>query len=195
MSGGSETRPGAVGAGSCPFLAPTSERAGISGQALGAPWETPPEEWARVLGVNLNGVVEGLRTFLPQMLATGAPAHVLITCSLAGLLTFPGGGAYPATKHAVLAVAEQTALALEDTNVSVTVVCPSLVRTGMSPTGADPREVATQAVNALTQGRFLVVDDDWAPAITRRTQELLSGATPTIPTPGEESTQGHSPNR
>jgi NADP-dependent 3-hydroxy acid dehydrogenase YdfG len=81
--------------------------AGIVGTALGAPWEADPREWDTLLAVNLGGVVNGLRAFVPRLLASGRPRHILITASLAGLATFPGGGAYAATKHAVVAVAAQ----------------------------------------------------------------------------------------
>ena len=54
------------------------------------------------------------------------PVDVLVTASLAGLLTWPGGGAYAASKHVAVAVAEQAALALAGTAVSVTVLCPAL---------------------------------------------------------------------
>ena len=67
--------------------------AGVVGQSLGAPWEVPPSEWDRVFDVNLGGVVNGLRAFVPGWLASGERAHVLITASLAGLAVFPGGGA------------------------------------------------------------------------------------------------------
>jgi len=143
-----------------------------------------PEEWAALLDVNLYGVINGLRAFIPRLLATGRPAHLLITASLAGLVTFPAGGAYAATKHAVVAVAEQTALALADSQVSVTLLCPALVRTAMSPTGADPADVAERALAGVREGRFLVVPAEWTDAIVERGERLVSGAEPTIPTPG-----------
>lgn len=158
--------------------------AGTVGASLGAPWEVTPEEWAALLDVNLHGVVNGLRAFVPRLLAAGRPGHVLITASLAGLVTFPAGGAYAATKHAVVAVAEQAALALADTQVSVTLLCPALVRTAMSPVGADPAEVAEQALDAVRGGRFLVVPAEWTGAIVERSKRLVDGVQPTVPAPG-----------
>ena len=155
--------------------------AGIVGSTMGAPWEADPAEWRRVLDVNLGGVVNGLRAFVPRLLAHGAPAHLIVTASLAGLLAFPGGGAYAATKHAVVAVAEQAALGLAGTNVTVTLLCPALVRSGMSPVGADPAEVATEALAAARAGRFLVVPDDWTGAIRQRVDVLLNGFQPQPP--------------
>lgn len=157
--------------------------AGIVGTSVGPPWEAPPDEWTRVLGVNLLGVVNGLRSFVPRLLEADRDAHILITASLAGLLTFPGGGAYAASKHAVVAVAEQAALALADTPVTVTLLCPALVRTAMSDVGQDPRDVAAHALAAARSGRFLVMPEEWQPATVRRTERLLSGEAPALPVP------------
>jgi NAD(P)-dependent dehydrogenase (short-subunit alcohol dehydrogenase family) len=157
--------------------------AGIVGTSMGPPWEAPPEEWRRLIDVNLLGVVNGLRSFVPVLLGRGGPAHLLITASLAGVLTFPGGGAYAASKHAVVAVAEQAALALSDTSVSVTLLCPALVRSGMSDVGANPADVAAEALAAARAGRFLVMPDEWRAATARRTERLLSGDGPELPTP------------
>jgi NAD(P)-dependent dehydrogenase (short-subunit alcohol dehydrogenase family) len=157
--------------------------AGIVGTSLGAPWEAPPDEWTRLLDVNLLGVVNGLRSFVPPLLQSGTPGSILITASLAGLLTFPGGGAYAATKHAVVAVAEQAALALADSNISVTLMCPALVRTAMSPVGDDPDDVARLAITALRSGQFLVAPEEWSKAIARRGARLVDGGSPEVPTP------------
>ena len=164
--------------------------AGIVGSSTGPPWDAPPEEWARVVGVNLGGVVNGLRAFVPRLLEADEPAHVIITASLAGVLTFPGGGAYAASKHAVLAVAEQAAQALADSNVTVTVVCPALVRSAMSDVGADPTDVAAEALAAAEAGRFLVLPGDWEPAVRARTDTLLDGAQPLIPSPAADEPAG-----
>ena len=158
--------------------------AGIVGSALGAPWEVDPQEWQAVVAVNLGGVINGLRAFVPRLLASGRPGHILITASLAGLATFAGGGAYGASKHAVVAVAEQAALALADTPVRVTVLCPALVRTAMSPVGEDPADVAEEALSALEEGRFAVVPASWRAAVVDRGQRLVSGRPPVPPAPG-----------
>ena len=157
--------------------------AGIVGPTAGPPWEADPSEWQHLLGVNLGGVVNGLRAFVPRLLADAEPANVIITASLAGLLSFPGGGAYAATKHAVVAVAEQAALTLARTNVMVTVICPALVRTGMSEIGAEPAVVAAEALAAARSGRFLVVPREWSAAIMDRAETVLSGSVPRAPEP------------
>lgn len=158
--------------------------AGVVSSWSGAVWEAPAEEWRRVLDINLGGVVNGLRTFVPRMLATGEAHHILITASLAGLATWPGGGPYAAAKHAVVTVAEQTALALADQPVSVTLLCPALVRTGMSDSGEDPSAVARQAMHALDRRAFAVFPDDWADAVLERARRLAAGAAPQLPAPG-----------
>ncbi|MGA8209203.1 MAG: SDR family NAD(P)-dependent oxidoreductase [Nocardioidaceae bacterium] len=168
--------------------------AGVVGASLGAPWEVPADEWIRLLGVNVLGVVNGLRAFVPGLVAADRPAHLVITASLAGLLAFPGGGAYAATKHAVVAVAEQTALTLRDTPVSVSVLCPALVRTAMSDTGDDPADVAAAALRAVRAGRFLVVPDQWRAALGIRTDRLLAGTAPEVPAPRERP-DGRGPAR
>ncbi len=156
--------------------------AGIVGP-LGAPWETDAAGWDRMFAVNTGGVLNGLRAFVPRLLAAGTPAAVLITASLAGLLSFPGNGAYGPSKRAVIAIAEQAALALTGTSVTVTVLCPALVRTGMSETGEDPAVVAADAVTAAAAGRFAVVPREWQPAVLAGAQQLVTGHPPTPPTP------------
>lgn len=160
--------------------------AGIVGTSSGPPWEVPPEEWHRLLDVNLLGVVNGLRAFVPRLLTSGRPRRLLITGSLAGLVTFPGGGAYAATKHAVTAVAQQTALALADSPVTVTLLSPALVRTGMSEVGEDPAEVAAAALEASAAGRFLVVPPEWSDTVVSRADALVSGTQPQVPAPGRK---------
>ncbi|MEQ4204299.1 SDR family NAD(P)-dependent oxidoreductase [Actinopolymorpha sp. B9G3] len=157
--------------------------AGVVGPSLGAPWEVPPEEWDRVFAVNVSGVVNGLRAFVPQLLAARAPAHVLITASLAGLAVFPGGGAYGPSKHAVTAVAQHAAMALADTPVRVSMICPALVATGMSPEGIAPALVADDALRTVDNGVFAVVPAEWQAAVATQVDEIVSGRQPTPPAP------------
>jgi NAD(P)-dependent dehydrogenase (short-subunit alcohol dehydrogenase family) len=157
--------------------------AGIVGRSLGAPWEVPADEWQRLLDVNVLGTVNGLRAFVPRLSARPDAGRIIITGSLAGLVTFPGGGGYGATKHAVVALAESASLALQETPVTVTLVCPALVRTAMSDVGAAPDDVAVAALAAADEGRFLVVPDEWGGAVTLRAEQLVSGWPPLPPAP------------
>ena len=157
--------------------------AGVLGETMGAPWEASPQEWDRVLSVNLHGVVNGLRAFVPLMVQDGSPRHILVTASLAGGATWPGGGPYAASKHAVLAVAEQAALALSETAVSVSVLCPALVRSAMSPEGEEPREVASNALRACDEGAFAIFPEEWRSAVRQRSYRLADGRQPRLPVP------------
>jgi NADP-dependent 3-hydroxy acid dehydrogenase YdfG len=157
--------------------------AGIISTDFGPPWESSPAEWERMIGVNLGGVVNGFRAFLPEMLADDKPRSVLVTASLAGLLVWPAGGPYAATKHAVVTVAEQAALALEGTNVGVTMLCPALVKTGMSDVGESADTVALDALDAVRARRFAVFPEEWSAAVRLRAESMISGHGPITPTP------------
>lgn len=103
--------------------------AGVGGPH-GPIWECPPGEWDWVLGVNLGGVINGLRAFMPVLLAQEA-AHVLNTSSIFGV--FAGAlGPYGISKHAVTALTETLYFNLQAmgaTHVGVSVLCPGAVRT------------------------------------------------------------------
>lgn len=96
---------------------------------LGPVWAATAADWDWVLGVNVLGVANGLRAFVPRMLARGTKAHVINTASAAGLATLAGSGVYCASKHAVVALSECLAhdLAAINAPIGVTVLCPSLL--------------------------------------------------------------------
>jgi len=94
-------------------------------------WEHPLKDWEWTFAVNFWGVVHGLRTFLPIMLAQNEPGHVVNTASAAGLTS---GGALPiygASKHAVVRISEalHAQLAQAQAQVKVSVLCPGGVNT------------------------------------------------------------------
>jgi NAD(P)-dependent dehydrogenase (short-subunit alcohol dehydrogenase family) len=106
--------------------------------AGGLIWEHSADEWDWVLGVNLMGVVHGVRVFTPMMLeAARAHAdyegHIVNTASMAGLLSTPNMGAYNVSKHAVVALSETLYqdLALVSDRVSASVLCPYFVPTAI----------------------------------------------------------------
>ncbi len=101
--------------------------AGVGG-LLSPQWATPSEDWAWVLGVNLMGVVNGVRAFVPCMLARGS-GHVLNMASLAGLTAPPFMGPYLASKHAVVALTESLAVefATVGSSLKASVACPGNV--------------------------------------------------------------------
>ncbi len=81
------------------------------------------------MGVNFNGVLYGLQTFIPHMLAHGEESHIVNTASLAGLM--PGGGTYGVSKHGVLCLTESlyNDLKARNCNISASVLCPGFVNT------------------------------------------------------------------
>jgi NAD(P)-dependent dehydrogenase (short-subunit alcohol dehydrogenase family) len=101
--------------------------------AGGRTWEAIGTDWDWVLGVNLFGVLYGIRAFVPVMLEQNEPAHVVNTCSMAGLINMPFSGAYNVSKHAALSLTETLyhELKTQDTPVGCSALCPELIRTGI----------------------------------------------------------------
>lgn len=97
----------------------------------GTSWQQTVKDWEWMLGVNLWGVIHGIRTFVPIMIAQGDDCHVVNTASGAGLHVRPFLGMYAATKHAVVALSEAMyhELKLTGTRVGVSVLCPAVVNT------------------------------------------------------------------
>ncbi len=102
--------------------------AGVSGGGLS--WEIPLETWDWVLGVNLRGVIHGVRAFVPRIIDSGG-GHVVNTASMAGLTSPPFMSPYNVSKHGVVTLSESLYQELQLTHpeVGVTVVCPGWVRT------------------------------------------------------------------
>ena len=107
--------------------------------AGGLAWENTANEWDRVMGVNLHGVVNGVRSFVPHMLEAAKhsddfEAHIVNVASMAGLQCMPLMSLYNASKFAVVGFTETLFhdLALLTDRVNVSVVCPGMVPTGIS---------------------------------------------------------------
>jgi NAD(P)-dependent dehydrogenase (short-subunit alcohol dehydrogenase family) len=108
--------------------------AGVAGG--GAPWEASWNDWEWVIGVNLWGVIHGVKVFTPLMMAQGTEGHIVNTASGAGLVVGGFSAPYSVTKHGVVALSENLYLNLEarGAKVKVSVLCPGLVRTGIGET-------------------------------------------------------------
>jgi NAD(P)-dependent dehydrogenase (short-subunit alcohol dehydrogenase family) len=102
--------------------------------AGGAPWEATWNDWEWVIGVNLWGVIHGVKVFTPLMVRQNIECHIVNTASAAGLVVGGASAPYAATKHAVVALSESLYLALQKRNalVKVSVLCPGLVRTNIT---------------------------------------------------------------
>ncbi len=94
-------------------------------------WECTLADWQWVMGVNLWGVIHGLRVFVPMMLEQNSEAHIINTASEAGLISTPGMGCYNVTKHGVVTLSETLhyELAQKNSLVKVSVLCPGFVNT------------------------------------------------------------------
>src|SRR5688500_19389117 len=105
-----------------------------AGVALsGAVWENTELDWEWILGVNLRGVVNGVRAFTPHLLAQDE-GHIVNTASVAGLISPPGMGAYCVSKHAVVTLSEALHHDLRErgARVGVSVLCPAYVPTAIA---------------------------------------------------------------
>ena len=102
--------------------------AGVVG--TGDPWTGPMSVWEWVVGINLYGVIHGIRAFLPIMQEQGE-GHIVNTASVAGLLAMAGAAPYNVTKTGVVALSEGLFVELKGTGspVGVSVLCPGFVRT------------------------------------------------------------------
>jgi NAD(P)-dependent dehydrogenase (short-subunit alcohol dehydrogenase family) len=162
-----------------------------AGVAVGGPlWTVSEPDWTWILGVNLWGVIHGIRTFVPLLLEQGE-GHVVNTASLAGL-TSPGLlGPYNVTKHSVVTMSETLYrdLLVFGSTVGVSVLCPGFVRTGIADSdrnrppwapaearpegealqgtvrnlvasGISPSQVAEQVLDAVRTNRFYIITHD-----------------------------------
>jgi NAD(P)-dependent dehydrogenase (short-subunit alcohol dehydrogenase family) len=142
-------------------------------------WEHTPDDWRWTLDVNLLGVANGIRAFVPAMIAAGR-GHVVNTASMAGLTTIPGGGngAYSASKHAVVGLSETLRVELDEVApaIGVTVLCPGPVPSrihessrnrpaALSDTGAAPVPARTTTMTPLAAVEPAVVGQQVVDAV------------------------------
>jgi NAD(P)-dependent dehydrogenase (short-subunit alcohol dehydrogenase family) len=120
------------------------------------------QDWQWVLGVNLLGVVHGLQAFLPRMRASSTECHIVNTSSMVGVVGGALSGPYAATKFGIVGITDVLAAELEGSNVSVSVLCPSWVRTQMPNNGRNrperfggPFDLASDTANAERNARYL----------------------------------------
>ena len=117
--------------------------------AGGAAWEATWNDWEWVTGVNLWGVIHGVKVFTPLMVAQNTECHIVNTSSGAGLVVGGFSAPYSVTKHAVVALSESLYLTLQQRNslVKVSVLCPGLVRTNIASTERNrPAELRNEPV-------------------------------------------------
>ena len=120
-------------------------------------WEASLDDWSWVLGVNLMGVVHGIRTFVPLMIEQGDEGHIVNTSSMAGLVS--GLGTYGVSKHAVVSMSESLfgELKNRETRIGISVLCPGWIKTRIMQSERnrpeaprdDPGEMAPEAEAVL----------------------------------------------
>jgi NAD(P)-dependent dehydrogenase (short-subunit alcohol dehydrogenase family) len=171
----------------------------------GAMAELNLTDWEWVLGVNLWGVIHGVRAFLPLLVEQGE-GHIVNTASVAGLFAAPYMGAYNVSKYGVVALSETlfNELAMANPNVHVSVLCPSWVKTNIATAtrnhpdgepadagaiaevietfisrGIEPADVADQVAEAVKVNRFwIITHEDTPAAVTQRMESILQDGTP-----------------
>lgn len=107
--------------------------AGVVGDVGGAIWESTLTDWEWVLGVNLLGVVHGLRAFVPRMLEQDIECHIVNTSSMIGLLSGPGFGIYRVSKQGLVTLSETLHhdLMQRGAKIKVSVLCPGWVQSSI----------------------------------------------------------------
>lgn len=133
-------------------------------------WEHTQTDWEWIMGVNLWGVINGIREFVPGFVQQGT-GHIVNTASMAGVAVVPFNGAYNATKHAVVSLTETLAVELAQTapGVRASVICPGLVPTqigqaarnrpgGQQPEPPEPSEAASNVVDDNSHANVITAE-------------------------------------
>ncbi len=167
---------------------------------VGALEDSKRSDWEWILELNVVGVVNGLKLFLPRLKALDEETHIVNTASVSGHVPVAGLSIYTASKFAVVGLSECLRLELEGTKVGLSVLCPGVVKTSLletSPrhrperhggsggdlgaigavieTGTDPADVGEQVARAIEQGEFYVfTHPPLRPAFERRCSEILA---------------------
>ena len=167
-------------------------------------WEIDRQDWDWVMGVNYQGVLQGIQTFLPHMLEHGEEGHVVTTVSMAGLL--PGVGTYGVSKHAVMALTEALSrdLITREAKINASVLCPGFVDTNIDKSernrpshmgeakeltnevgveimsamlrqGKKPEEIAEIVINAIKENIFYILSHPaWDDSLRSHFEHILS---------------------
>ena len=167
-------------------------------------WEIDKQDWDWVMGVNYQGVLQGIQTFLPHMLEHGEEGHVVTTVSMAGLL--PGAGTYGVSKHAVMALTEALSrdLITREAKINASVLCPGFVDTNIDKSernrpshlgeaqevtnemgaeimsamlrqGKKPEEIAEIVFNAIKENIFYILSHPaWDDSLRSHFENILS---------------------
>jgi len=131
------------------------------------------EDWDWVMGVNLDGVVNGLQAFVQRIKAHGEGGHVVNTASLAGHFAIPGLGIYTATKYAVVGISETLRADLKQHNIGVSVLCPGVVNTNIFDSG---RNRPSHLQGETDTAKMVLSEDVAEPEREQRMAEMMARA-------------------
>ncbi|TCJ39102.1 SDR family oxidoreductase [Parafrankia sp. BMG5.11] len=169
----------------------------------GQVWELDAETWRRSFDINVFGIVNGLRAFVPKLLESGIPARIINTASVGGFFSGPLMGPYSASKAAVVSLTEALAIELHklNCNISVSLLVPGPVKTSIldgeptthssnlikkmklmtSDRGADPDQFATLIFDAIDRGDYWIVPQPEAldSRLIKRTEMIIGREPPT----------------
>lgn len=173
--------------------------AGVTDRARAT--ELTYEAWDWGLGINLQGVINGIQTFLPRMLERGGDAHIVNTASGAGLVMIGASVPYSTAKFAVVGLSESLRFGVRKHNIGVSVLCPGYVTTNIlsnsaaleAPAAATPAggaerlkkieanfaggssidEIGSMVLAGVKANQLHIYTDDMTEHIERRSQALM----------------------
>ena len=159
--------------------------------------EADIKDWQYLINVNLYGVINGIKAFLP-LLSEQGEGHIVNTASMGGLISGPPEGLYTTTKFAVVGLSESLVMEVADKGVGVSVLCPGLVDTQLTTksfevrpdeldsgidhqqpapdtaNGISPLDVGERVINAVREGDFYIIThDDYRDIIAMRHQGII----------------------
>ena len=145
--------------------------AGVS--PAGRIWDFTDDEWRWLLGVNVQGVANGIRSFVPRMIEQGE-GHIVNTGSGASFVSTPRLGPYCATKHAIVGLSEALRYELDGSGIGVSVLVPAGVNTNIGdsmvrPSATDPDAIAddfTALTNAMDETSLAVIEPEVVAEVT-----------------------------
>ncbi|TAM10137.1 MAG: SDR family NAD(P)-dependent oxidoreductase [Nevskiaceae bacterium] len=135
----------------------------------GYAWEHSEADWRWVLGVNLWGVVHGIRHFVPMMLEQRDTCHIVNTASAAGLVSTPSMAAYNVSKHGVVTLSETLYQDLHavGADIGITVLCPAFVDTGIAHSARNRPQALRNTTHATPSMRAMQQATEHATAAGR----------------------------
>jgi NAD(P)-dependent dehydrogenase (short-subunit alcohol dehydrogenase family) len=148
--------------------------AGIVGPTGDPVWEIDADEWSRVFGVNVTGVLNGLRSFMPRMQQLGEACHVVNTASECGWVPSASVPQYFASKHAVISLSESLRMQAAEKHpwLTTTLLCPRLVDTGITEREKTRIEAAGKATGAA-----YTTDQSTVASLPKQTAEFVADCT------------------